>query len=246
MSIKFHLLIISILLIVSVNFAQTKEDSSAAEMPKGLTGKKVIENYINALGGRNNLNKVKDRTTVMKGDIKGKKITMTIYQKAPDKMKQEIIDGPIKQFIYFNGQKGTMKVEDKTLDVKGSELENLKYGAMMDLLTNLDSLGIKLKLDGMDKINGKETYKVDMIFPSGVMWAQYFDPHTWLKVKESEEIKVPRGTFIQNTYLSDYRIIDGVKYPFAVKQTIGEQQLDFKVISIKINTGLSDSLFVVN
>lgn len=241
----FYFLNILILLTASVNFAQTKVESSAAQIPKGLTGKKVIENYINALGGRDNLNKVKDRTTIMDGIIKGKNIKMTIYQKAPDKLRQEIIDGPIKQVTCFNGQKGIMKVEDKTLDVKGSELENLKYGAMMDLLTNIDSLGVKLKLDGMDKVNGKDAYKVDMIFPSGIMWAQYFDPHTWLKVKESEEIKVPRGTFIQNTYLSDYRDIDGVRYPFTVKQSIGDQRLDFKVISIKINTGLSDSLFVI-
>ncbi len=241
----FYFLIIFILFTVYLNFAQTKADSSAAQIPKGLTGKKVIDNYINALGGRDNLNKVVDRTTVMKGSIKGKKITMTIYQKAPDKMKQEIIDGPIKQYSYFNGRKGIIKVEDKTLDVKGSELENLKYGAMMNLMTNCDSLGIKLKLDGEDKVNGKDAYKVDMIFPSGIMWAQYFDPDTWLKVKESEEINVPRGIFIQNTYFSDYRDIDGVKYPFTVKQTIGEQHLDFKVVSVKVNTGLSDSLFVI-
>ena len=222
-----------------------KIESSSSNIPKGLTGEKVVDDYINAIGGKANLNNVTDRTTVMKGSVRGQEITMTIYQKAPDKMMQEIIAGPLKQFVYYDGHKGVMKVASKTLEVKGKELEKMKYESSLDLLTRIDSIGIKLNLEGMEKVNGKDAYKVDMIFPSGTKWIQYYDPQTWLKVKESKSINVPQGTFTQDTYLSDYRDVDGVKYPFSVKQSIGPQHLDFTVTSIKVNTGLSDSLFVI-
>jgi len=216
---------------------------SSAKIPKGLTGKKVLDNYIEALGGKANLNKVKDRTTIMTGNVRGREITMTIYQKAPDKMRQNIIAGQLKQDVYFNGKQGIMKVADKTIDVKGSELEKLKYESTLGLLTHIDSLGIKLKLEGTAEVKGKDTYKVAMIFPSGTKWIQYYNTKTWLKIKETKNIKVPQGTFTEETYLGDYKEVDGVMYPFALLQSIGSQQLNFTVTSIKINTGLSDSLF---
>lgn len=222
-----------------------KIENTTAEITKGLTGEKVVENYIKAIGGKENIDRVFDRTTVMKGIVRGQEITMTIYQKAPDKMFQEIIAGPLKQFVYYDGHKGVMKVANKTLVVKGAELEKMKYESTLDLLTHTDSLGIKLKLEGYEKVNGKEAYKVDMIFPSGTKWIQYYDPDTWLKIKESKDISVPQGTFTQDTYLGDYRPVDGVKYPFSVKQSIGPQHLDFTVTSIKVNTGLKDSMFII-
>jgi len=215
------------------------------EIPKGLTGKLVIENYIKALGGKRNLEKVKDRTTIMTGNLRGRKMTMTVYQKEPDKMKQEIIAGSLKQIVYFDGTRGVMKVADKTLDIKGQELEKLKYESMLGLLTHIDSLGIKFKLEGAEIVEGKKAYKVAMILPSCTKWFQYYNADTWLKLKESENIKVPRGTFTEETYLGNYKEVDGVKYPFALKQSVGSQELNLTVDSIKVNTGLSNSLFEI-
>ena len=44
---------------------------------------------------------------------------------------------------------------------------------------------------------------------------------------------------------SDYKDVDGVKYPFTIKQTLGRQSFEFKVDSIKVNTGLADKNFEV-
>lgn len=220
-------------------------DSSYAKIPKGITAEKVIDNYINALGGKENLRKVIDRTTIMTSNINGHKITMTIYQKAPDKMQQIIDLGAFKQNIFFDGSKGVMEVEGKKLEVNGSELEKLKYESTLDLLTNLDSIGIKLKLDGIDTVKGKDAYKIEMILPSGTKWIQYYNPQTGLKVKESKDITAPQGTYAQVTYLSDYREVDGVKYPFSIKQEVGQQNIEFTVSTIQVNTGLTDNLFEI-
>ncbi|MHB1686369.1 MAG: M16 family metallopeptidase [Ignavibacteriaceae bacterium] len=218
-------------------------DTTKASIPVGLTAEKIIDNYVNAIGGKENLRKVKDRTTVMSGSVQGMTVSMVIYQKAPDKMMQEVSAGAMKQGIYFNGKKGVMQMAGKSIEVKANELEKLRYESTLDLLTHLKSLGIKLKLEDIEKVNGKEAYKVDMILPSGTKWIQYYDTQTWLKVKESKAITVPQGTFTQDTYFDDYRDVDGVKYPFSLKQTLGPQHLDFIVTSIKVNTGLKDNMF---
>ena len=216
------------------------------EIPKGLTGNIVVSNYIKALGGKEKLDSVKDRTTVMTGKLRGRKVIMTVYQKAPDKMRQKVIAGPIVQNLYYNGVHGTLRVAKKTLEVKGAELEKLKYESMLGLLTHLKSIGIKLRLEGTATVAGINAYKVAMIFPSGTKWIQYYSTETWLKMKVVKEIKVARGTFKEVTYLGNYRDVDGIKYPFAMRQSIGEQQIDLTVSSIKVNTGLSDNLFNAN
>ncbi len=219
-------------------------DTSSFAIPNGLTAAKVIDNYIIAIGGKENIEKVIDRTTVMKSKVNNKYLTITIYQKAPDKMREIIDLGTFKQNVYFADRKGEMVVAGKTIDVKGNELEKLKYESMLHFLVSLDSLGIKLQFDGTSLVNDKEAYKVTMILPSGDKWIQYYDPQTWLKVKESKNIVVQQGTFVQNNYYSDYKDVDGIKYPFTLKQNVGPQHINFEVESIKVNTGLIDDLFI--
>ena len=226
--------------------AQVKGDSTLRKAPAELTAEKVVNNYIEAIGGKENLLKVKDRTTVMAGTVMGKAIKMTIYQKQPDKMRQIIDAGTFKQNIYFDGKKGIMEAAGKKFDVKGKELEKLKFESSLYLLPELGSLGIKLKLEGVANVNGKDAYKIDMILPSGTTWVQYYDPETWLKVEESKEINTPQGTFAQNTFFSNYREVSGVKYPFTVNQTMGKQKMEFTVTLISVNDGLSDRLFSMN
>ena len=129
------------------------------------------------------------------------------------------------------------------MKIEGSQLEKLKHEASIHLILDLDSLGVKLKLAGMEKVNGKDAYKIEMSFPSGTKWIQYYDSKTGYKVKESKNITTPQGTFTQEVLYSDYKSVDGVKYPFTIKQSVGPQKMDFSVDSIKINTGIPDTQF---
>ena len=230
----------------SIKKSIAQADTTSFVIPDGLTAEKIIENYINAIGGRTKLSKVLDRTTVMKSRVNNKYVTITIYQKVPDKMRQVVDLGTFKQNVYFNGKEGVMVVAGKTIDVKGSELEKLKYESMLHFLIELDSLNIKLFLEGATSVHGKKAYQIMMVLPSGAKWIQYYDSQTWLKVKETKDIVTHQGTFIQDTYYSDYKDVDGIKYPFLIEQNIGSQHIEFEVQSIKVNSRLSDDLFKQN
>ncbi len=220
-----------------------KVDTSLSGLQGNTSAMDVINNYISAIGGRDSLANVHDRTTIMSGSVQGFDVTTKIYQKEPDLFKQEVVAGGVTQDIIFNGQKGEMQTGGQQVKIEGNELEKLKNEASLHMLLNLDSLGVKLKLAGMEKVNGKDAYKIEMIFPSGTKWIQYYDPDTGYKVKESKNITTPQGTFTQEVIYSDYRTVDGVKYPFSIKQSIGPQNMEFKVDSIKINTGIPDAAF---
>jgi zinc protease len=218
-------------------------DTTKNKVPKGVTAQSVIDKYIKAIGGRENLEKVKDKTTVMSGSIQGMNIKMTIYQKVPNKIKQELDAGVIKQETYYDGEKGIVLSGGNTVDITGEALETMKYQAMMHPIYIIDSLNVKTKLLGVEKVNGKDAYKIEVTLPNGKNWTEYFDPDTGYKIKDSQDITVPQGTFTKVNEYSDFRNVDGVIYPFKLKQTTGPQSLEMTVSSIKVNTGIPDSTF---
>ena len=220
-------------------------DTSAMKVPEGVTAKVVINKYVDAIGGTKNLLNVSDRTTVMSATIQGVNIAITSYQKAPDKLHQNIKAGAMDQKIIFDGDNGVMEVGGKSTKLTGKDLEKLKLESTMNLILDLDHYNVKATLKGIEKVDGKEAYKIELNLPSGITWTQYYDTQTGLKIRELKPIESPQGTFTQESNYSDYQVIDGVKYPFSIKQNLGRQSFEFKVDSIKVNTGLADRNFEV-
>ena len=237
---KTKIFISVIVLFTSINFVfaqNTKTDS--------VTAKQVIEKYITAIGGRDNLANVKDKTSVLRGTVSGIDVSMVIYQKLPDKLEQEINAGTVNQVIKYDGKKAVMTVGENSRELTGSALEGLKYKAMLDFILKLDELKVGLKFLGKAMVDNKDAYEVEMKFPSGEVQKEFYDVKSGLMVKSSKTINTPQGSFAQTTYYEKYKSVGGVKYPFSIKQTVGPQSLDFKVSSIKINTGLKDDKFKV-
>jgi len=220
-------------------------DTTNLKLLNGVTAEKVIENYISAIGGAEKVYNVVDRTTVMSGTVQGVTVTVTSYQKAPNKLKQLIKAGSNEQEIIFDGEKGIMEMAGEDREIKGSELEKLKFEATLSLLADPEHYGIVTNLDGIEKVNGDDAYKIIMILPSGIRWTQYYDIKTGLKVKELKYIKSQNGLYQQEIIYSDYKESAGLLYPFKIKQTLGAQTMEFTVDSISVNTGLTDREFEI-
>lgn len=224
----------------------SKLDTTAFDTgAENISAEQIIENYINAIGGREKLSAVIDRTTELSGKVQGIDVKMTVYQKTPDLLRQDISAGPMNQEIIFNGTEGVMKAAGQDLKITGAELEKLRYEASINLLLKLDDYGIKVKLTGKSDVDSLECYTLEMLFPGGTKWIQYYDKKTGLKLKEEKNITTPQGTFTQETILSDYRDVDGLKFPYKIKQTLGAQTMEFVVSSIKINSGIGDEKFEI-
>ena len=222
-----------------------KKDSGDVSLPEGLTARDVINNYISAIGGADKIYNIIDRTTIMRGSVQGINITIVSYQKAPNKIKQQIKAGTNEQVIIFNGEKAIMKMAGEKQEIPAAELEKLKYEATITLLTDPEHYGIQLNSEGIEKVENKDAYKVIMTLPSGTKWTQYYDIESGLKLKEQKFINSPMGLFQQEIIYEDYRETEGILYPFKIRQSIGTQNMEFTVSSIKINTGITDREFEI-
>jgi outer membrane lipoprotein-sorting protein len=67
--------------------------------------------------------------------------------------------------------------------------------------------------------------------------------NTGFKIMDQKPVKAVQRTYLQETYYSDFRPVDGIYFPFKIRQKLGQQEMDFEVINIKINSGIDDSEF---
>ncbi len=222
-----------------------KYDPSAKEIPAGVTAMSVIDNYINAIGGEKKLLAVKDRKVVMKGNIQGYDFTITTVQKAPNKFHFFMDAGVMQQTQVFDGEKGMASSMGQSKPMKPEQVEDMKISAMLFSVLAYKNDDVKKTLTGMEKIDGKETYKVALTYPSGKKMTEYYNVDDGLRVKQVSSIKTPQGSFSQTTEFSDYKEVDGIKYPFKVSQQMGPQNISMTVSSVEVNKGVKDSLFEI-
>ena len=211
----------------------------------GITAHEVIDNYLEAIGDRDLFAEVLDRTTIMRGTAMGQNLTILVKQKVPAKLYQEIKVGEMKQNVYFDGERGMMVMGDNNIEIEKKELEKLKFEATMNLLLDPETYGLKISLTGIEQVDSIDCYVVKMVLPSGLRWQQYYSIESGYKLKEIKELHTQQGLFEQESFYSDYRNVDGLKFPFKIVQNMGMQKLELNVSSIKLNTGISDDVFII-
>ena len=212
-------------------------------IPEGLTAESVIEKYIQAIGGKENLEKIQDITIEASTSMNGMEIKQKIYQKAPNKyaMITSMNENVMMQQAY-NGERGIMKGFQGEQEIVGEDLENLKVSATLNVELKYADLGVKLTLEAIEKLEDKDTYKVKVVNPTGKVTYDYFDIESGLRIQSKETVIVPQGEFTTIQSFSDFKEIDGVKFPFVIKIS-GVQNMELKIDSVSINTELNDDLF---
>ncbi len=211
-----------------------------------ITVKSVIDKYVVAIGGKENLEKIKDKTMSLKGSVQGMELKLDISQKAPNKYLSLLDAGMMKQKTVFDGTNGKMSAMGNEKILEGDDLLQVKLEGTLNLFLNYEANGITPKLIGVEKIEGKDAYALSLTLPNGKVWMEYYDKESGLLVKESKTLETPQGNFTQSTVLKDYKEVNGVKFPFKLIQSVGPQVMEFEVISVKTNTNISDDVFKVN
>lgn len=203
----------------------------------------IFSKYIDALGGREKLDSVSDRTTYLTGTVEGTKVTITIYQKDPNLFRQDISSRNINQVLYYDGKKGTLISAAGETEITGNTLKDLQFDAYMNPVLDLKGKGVTASYAGIEDVNGKKLYKIVLQTDTTKRWSEYYDPDTGLKLRQVKTIISPSGSFDQVTDFEDYRDVEGIKYPFKLIQSIGKQHIIMDVKLIKVNTGIKDDFF---
>ena len=194
------------------------EPAAESLLPEGLTADKVIENYLTAIGGKENITKIKNIKTVYTGSMMGRDMEVT-QQKTNDlKMKQVVeMAGMVVMEAVCDGENvKTMQMgQTVPMDEKTTEEQIVADALFSDLL--LKDKGAELKLAGVEKIDGKDAYAIEITLSKGGNYTVHYEVESGLKVRYTKSMDTPQGNFIQIINFSDYKEVEGVKFSIHIK-----------------------------
>lgn len=221
-------------------FGRPVEEEELRPAPEGYTAETVMEQYIEAIGGRERLESIRDIKQEMTGRLMGQEVQMTIYKKTPHFLLQETtMGGTTLSKQLFDGEKGVVTSQMGRQEfTEGAEFEQFNAeAAIIPELTYKES-GIEQELLGIDIIDGQASFKVKSTYASGNTVHNYYCTASGLKLKTENN-----GG---NSTYDNYREVDGFVMPFSITQEVGPQTIEVTVDNVEINPGLEESMFVID
>jgi hypothetical protein len=216
------------------------------------TADEVIEKYIRFMGGEKKWKRVKTIITNGEYDYGGVVFPFTTYAKSPDRYKFVV---PFEGKYYAQGYDGTkgwkidaFKNETKPALLEGKAALAMANEADVDLQTpfiNYKAKGHRIELQGTDTVGNKQYYKIGLLKNDGESETYYFDPvdgSLFLKIAVAKNPELQGA--ILHTYYSDYRDVEGLKFPFKSFSKTGEQAvLSVIITKVKLNVDVKDDEF---
>ena len=240
MKIKFLTLLVALLAIVHGSHAQQVDD--------------VVNSHINATGGKDTWDKA--RSIKMTGSVElgpNMSAPVTIMIKDRSKFRFEMEFQGMTMVQAFDGDSGwsVMPFMGKTEPERMSEEEVRGVKEQVDFtgeLFDYKSKGSTVELLGKEEMEGSETFKLKISKKNGDVKYLYIDSEKYIVLKETSVQKFEDKEIESVSIPSDYRMINGLLFPFNMETRMDEeaaQGQSIKFEKIEVNPSLDNSLFVM-
>ena len=218
---------------------------SDAVMPEGLSAETVIDNYIEAIGGKAAIEQIKDISINLSVAAGPMQLSVNLQKKVPNMYLYTMGNGLMTmQKQVYDGKKAVLSdMSGKTEELSGDKLLEAKVDAQIIPEMHYKEFGYTMELKTIEQVGGKDAYKIVLTAPEGSSFSEFFDVESGLKVKRISAEETPMGVINVTAHYDDYRAVSDVLFPYAMSQTLGPQSLKMKVNSIEVNTGLGDEVF---
>jgi hypothetical protein len=100
-----------------------------------------------------------------------------------------------------------------------------------------------MTVKGKEKVGDKEAYVIEAKPAEGSVEKWYFDTQTGLLIRQDAERETPQGKVPSETYMDNYKEVDGVKLPHSVRIVNPMFTLEMKMEEIKHNVAVDDAKF---
>ena len=221
-------------------------DGQSVTNSGSLTVDELLKRFVEAMGGPAAIKAINSRVTKGTLDITGvsRGGAFESYAVAPNKAFTLIQAHPLGVVrLGFNGRVGwTTSASGRRL-LKGVELAKLQRDSDFYSWLNIKTVYAKVTLPGMSKIGYRDVYVLELQPATGPVERLYLDAKTFLPVRINFVSVVGTVSEPVETYLDDWREVDGIKYPFTVSERFSKLTLMFTVKEIKHNIAIDASVF---
>jgi len=216
----------------------------------------ILTTYFENIGGLENLKKVNGLKMSAKVNQGGMEIPIDIYQFKDGKqmtlisfqgkeIKQEVFDGE----TFWSHNFMTMKAEKK--DKETTDNFKLNTNDFLDPFIDYKEKGYTVELLGKETIDGAETFKLKLVKePLTIDGKQeedvsyyFFDVDNFVPIAMQTEIKSgPAKGLTSEITMSDYQEVDGLYFPFSLKQGVKDKgSQPITITKIELNPTLDEA-----
>lgn len=196
----------------------------------GVTVASVADKYINAIGGKANIDKVSSYTVNASMSMQGQNIDLKMMKAKGGKELTMVTGmGQTLQKQVFDGKTGYSEQMGKKVEMKPEQIaEKLKNTELFPELGFAKSADYKLA--GIEKIGGEDSYVV-----KNGDTTYYYSVKTGLKTGETKTVKAMGQTMTVPTTYSDYKDVAGVKMPYTITVSQMGMDMTMNVKSYEVN-----------
>lgn len=205
-------------------------------IPAGVSLETVYNNYIEAIGGKETLENVKNVVMTGSASIQGMALSMTMKMTKDGKSAQEVkMGGNVLQKSVFDGEKGYNMAQGQKMNLSEEEVEAAKKSAgLFPELTVPETAVLK----NIQDFEGQDAYVVQLTDEV----REFYSVETGLKLFKETKVEQGGQEFTSSEKFEEYKEVDGVMFPFVIVNNIG-QEFTVQFEEIKLNQKLSDADF---
>jgi outer membrane lipoprotein-sorting protein len=182
----------------------------------------------------------------------GMEAPFTMMQKRPKMTRTEFTLQGMTGMQVYDGKNAWMVMP--FMGKKDPEAMPAEQAQMLDEQADMDGplvdykeKGNKVELLGKEQVEGADAYKLKITLKNGQERIVYLDAESGLEVK-TEAKRTVRGSEVEGeSYLSDYKEVNGLMMPFTMENGAKGQSMRQKMVidSVETNVSLADSLFLM-
>ncbi len=229
-------------------------DADKSPAAPALSAEQVVARNVEARGGLEAWRAVKAITftgTLEAGGKKNAEIPFRMDLERPRKSRVEVEFAGDRAVQVYDGSHGyklrpflnRREIEPfKPEEAKAAAMESELDGPLVDYVAK----GTRVRLEGMDKANGRDAYRLELTLKSGDVRRVWIDAETFLEAKIDGTPRIMDGRMrsVEITF-SDYRTVGGLAFPFVVESSVdgGRQGHKMKIDHVEVNPSLDDARF---
>lgn len=222
---------------------ETEKPEFSKPIPAGVTVQTIIDNYFNAIGGKEKAMSVK--STLTKATISGLApfpLDAELKEMAPNKESMELSAEGMGVIMKqkWNGETGYAEQQGQKREMSAEEIAQKKDEK--SLFPELYYDASNLSLESLTAIDGEDVYKIKVNTGDKASY-RFYNVKTGLLTRSESTNKTAGQEVTSIVDYGSYTAVEGVQFPYSMKVIAGPQVIPFVINSIELNKGVTDADF---
>jgi outer membrane lipoprotein-sorting protein len=215
------------------------------------TADDVIAKFVAARGGLEKIKAIQSLDMTIKANEQGVEFPGKLEWKRPDRMRIEMTIQGKTMVQAYDGKTAWAVMPflgspDPQVMAADDAKDVIEQADMDGPLVDYKAKGNAVELVGKDDVDGAPAWKLKLTLKNGDVSYVYIDTETGLNVKETSKRKQQGSEIEIDSYLTNFKPVEGVLFPFAIENKVqGKSMGQFTIDSVKANVPFDDKMFVM-